>query len=298
MRDFEVLDGGQAAADRRFPARSRGRQRRAAVRRERQHGRRSSPNAREAATHVLSWLDATRDEAAVFTFDTRLDEVVPFTTGLKSAARRRWRRSCRSARRRCTTRSRGRRERVGAREGRRRAVVVFTDGNDNASRLTPAEVSAIASAIDVPVYIFGIVPSIDNPAADIATPSAQQLGARRAAGGSRGLDRRPRVRGEHAGAAQRRGAADRRRAAASVSHRVRIERQAGLASARGPRAQQGPDRSSPEWVHRGAISPEFVIRRIDHVAEILHGSSRRGAGGRRLDRLRDEEVRADAASAK
>src|SRR5881396_550665 len=30
------------------------------------------PNAREAAMHVLSWLDATRDEAAVFTFDTRL----------------------------------------------------------------------------------------------------------------------------------------------------------------------------------------------------------------------------------
>src|SRR5262245_15368817 len=27
-------------------------------------------NAREAAEHVLSWLDAARDEAAVFTFDT------------------------------------------------------------------------------------------------------------------------------------------------------------------------------------------------------------------------------------
>src|SRR6478735_8839336 len=31
------------------------------------------PNAREAATHVLSWLDADRDEAAIFTFDTHLD---------------------------------------------------------------------------------------------------------------------------------------------------------------------------------------------------------------------------------
>jgi hypothetical protein len=30
-------------------------------------------------------------------------------------------------------------------------------------------VSAIASAIDVPVYIFGIVPSIDNPSADAST---------------------------------------------------------------------------------------------------------------------------------
>src|SRR6478736_1231666 len=41
-------------------------------------------NAREAATQVLSWLDASRDEAAVYTFDTRLDERAPFTTGLRS----------------------------------------------------------------------------------------------------------------------------------------------------------------------------------------------------------------------
>src|SRR3954471_22308529 len=38
------------------------------------------PNAREAATHVLSWLDASRDEAAIYTFDTHLDERMPFTT--------------------------------------------------------------------------------------------------------------------------------------------------------------------------------------------------------------------------
>src|SRR5260370_25896831 len=42
------------------------------------------PNAREAANHVLSWLDASRDEAAIFTFDTHLDEAAPFTTGLKT----------------------------------------------------------------------------------------------------------------------------------------------------------------------------------------------------------------------
>src|SRR5688572_11069848 len=40
------------------------------------------PNAREAAQHVLSWLDA-RDEAAVFTFDTRLDQRTEFTVGLR-----------------------------------------------------------------------------------------------------------------------------------------------------------------------------------------------------------------------
>jgi Ca-activated chloride channel family protein len=59
--------------------------------------------------------------------------------------------------------------RVGAREGRHRAVVVLTDGNDNASRLTPLEVSGIASEIDVPVYLFGIVPLIDNPTSELST---------------------------------------------------------------------------------------------------------------------------------
>jgi VWFA-related protein len=60
-------------------------------------------------------------------------------------------------------------ERVGTREGRRRAVVVFTDGRDNASRLTPDEVAGIASSIDVPVYVFAAVPSIDNPGTEYST---------------------------------------------------------------------------------------------------------------------------------
>ena len=46
-------------------------------------------------------------------------------------------------------------ERLEDRPGLRRAVVVFTDGVDTASRRRPEEVSAVASAIDVPVYIFG-----------------------------------------------------------------------------------------------------------------------------------------------
>jgi VWFA-related protein len=44
---------------------------------------------------------------------------------------------------------------------RRRALVVLTDGIDNASRLSPADVSRIASAIDVPVYILAIVQPVD-----------------------------------------------------------------------------------------------------------------------------------------
>jgi VWFA-related protein len=65
-------------------------------------------------------------------------------------------------------------QRVGERSGRRRAIAVLTDGNDNASRLKTNEVAVIASGIDVPVYIFGIVPSIDNPTEETATSSAER----------------------------------------------------------------------------------------------------------------------------
>ena len=125
-------------------------------------------HAREAATHVLSWLDVSQDEAGVFRFDTRLEESTPFTSGLRTlppalagvmpfGATSLFDAIARTA------------ERVNAREGRRRAVIVFTDGNDNASRMTPAEVSRIASAIDVPVYIVGVVASIDNPSSQLST---------------------------------------------------------------------------------------------------------------------------------
>jgi Ca-activated chloride channel family protein len=128
-------------------------------------------NARESALHLLSWLDLERDEAAVFTFDTRLAQMAPFTRGLQTlpaeldlvtpfGATGLHDAIAQTA------------KRLEGREGRRKAVVVLTDGVDNASRLSPSEVSGIASAIDVPVYVFGIVPSIDNPGAEQAVPSA------------------------------------------------------------------------------------------------------------------------------
>ena len=81
-------------------------------------------NAREAGNHLLSWLDATRDEAAVFTFDTQLDEIVPFTVGLKQLPRSLsdvlpfGATSLHDAIAQTA-------ERVGRREGRRRAVAVL-----------------------------------------------------------------------------------------------------------------------------------------------------------------------------
>jgi VWFA-related protein len=125
--------------------------------------------ARFAAHHVLSWLEQGRDEAALFTFDSRLHQVAPFTvdtralqgalgevdpfgaTSLHDAIA--------EAAKRAADRS-----------GRRRAVVVITDGIDTASGLTPGEVSGIASAIDVPVYIMATVLPIDHLGREGALP--------------------------------------------------------------------------------------------------------------------------------
>jgi Ca-activated chloride channel family protein len=52
--------------------------------------------------------------------------------------------------------------RLAQRSSTRRAIVVLTDGIDTSSSLTPAEVSALASSIDVPVYVVVTTPSIDR----------------------------------------------------------------------------------------------------------------------------------------
>jgi Ca-activated chloride channel family protein len=171
-RDFEVLDGGEA-------------RRIAEFRRDESSvsvallfdvsGSMESRmgQARETAEHLLSWMNADGDETAVFTFDTRLEEVTPFTERLQRLPQQLesltpfGATSLHDAVARTA-------ERTATREGLRRAVVVLTDGRDTASRLTPGEVSGIASSIDVPVYIIGIVPAIDNPSADISTTTYER----------------------------------------------------------------------------------------------------------------------------
>jgi hypothetical protein len=59
-------------------------------------------------------------------------------------------------------------------------VVVITDGVDTRSRMTPAQVAAIASGIDVPVYIIAVMTPIDDPRnrepkAIEVTPTLQEL---------------------------------------------------------------------------------------------------------------------------
>jgi len=118
--------------------------------------------ARFAAHHVLSWLETGRDEAALLTFDSRLHEVAPFTVdtrALQGALGEVDPFGATSLHDAIAEAA----KRVAVRTGRRRAVVVITDGIDTSSGLKPSEVAAIASAIDVPVYIIATVLPIDHP---------------------------------------------------------------------------------------------------------------------------------------
>jgi Ca-activated chloride channel family protein len=122
-----------------------------------------------AAHHLLSWLEHGRDEAALFTFDSRLHQVAPFTVdtrALQGALGEVDPFGATSLHDAIAEAA----KRAAERTGRRRAVVVITDGIDTASGLTPGEVSGIASAIDVPVYIMATVLPIDHVGREGALP--------------------------------------------------------------------------------------------------------------------------------
>jgi VWFA-related protein len=107
-------------------------------------------------------IDPAADEIALFTFDQALRQQVAFTNdrvrirgalggvspwGLTSL----YDAIAETARQ------------LGDRPAPRRAVVVVTDGVDTSSALTAAEVSGLASAIDVPVYVVAVISPLDHP---------------------------------------------------------------------------------------------------------------------------------------
>jgi Ca-activated chloride channel homolog len=120
--------------------------------------------ARLMVDHLLGWLRPAGDEVALFAFDSALRELQPFTTDFD-----RVRASL------ATVDAFGSTslydaigataQRLGARAARRRAIVVLTDGVDTSSRHSAAEVSGLASATDVPVYVVAVVSPADHPGA-------------------------------------------------------------------------------------------------------------------------------------
>jgi Ca-activated chloride channel family protein len=118
--------------------------------------------ARDAVAVATMNLGQAGDEASLFTFDSKLQEVVPFTEDLARLRRvalegTPWGVTSLYDAIHSTAQS------VGERANRHRAVLVITDGVDTGSRMSPGEVSAIASAIDVPVYLLVVVNPLDHP---------------------------------------------------------------------------------------------------------------------------------------
>jgi Ca-activated chloride channel family protein len=135
--------------------------------------------ARHAIDFVLGTLRPPGDEAALYTFDSRLLEVVPFTTQLERIRRvslegKPWGETtlfdsiAESA------------KVAGERANRHRALLVITDGVDTRSRLSAPQVSGIASAIDVPVYLLTVVNPVDHPGGEFELLKAADATAKTA----------------------------------------------------------------------------------------------------------------------
>jgi VWFA-related protein len=110
---------------------------------------------RQISEAVLNSMDAQRDDAALLSFDTRLITLQSFTHDFDAVRRglghvESWGSTS------LFDSIAGAAGMVANRTRNRRAVVVLTDGADTTSAYTPERVSAIASSIDVPVYVFAL----------------------------------------------------------------------------------------------------------------------------------------------
>jgi len=115
---------------------------------------------RETADTLIAGMKPGADEVAMYAFDTRLQEVRPFSSNFASrdgvwndtkpfGATSLWDAVAETA------------QKISDRQ-RRRVMVVITDGVDSASKMKPADVSAIASELDVPVYVIVITHRLEE----------------------------------------------------------------------------------------------------------------------------------------
>jgi Ca-activated chloride channel homolog len=121
-------------------------------------------SSRRICEWLLSTLDQKRDDAALLSFDTRLLTLREFSgsvehvrAGLKELDA--WGATS------IYDAIAGASAIVADRARNRRAVIVLTDGDDNASSYSAQEVAWIASTIDVPVYVFAVGQGVNAEAA-------------------------------------------------------------------------------------------------------------------------------------
>jgi VWFA-related protein len=135
---------------------------------------------RATVRHLLSWLNDGEDQVALFAFDDQLHEIQSFTTEHDEVNKR-----LDSLHSYGTTSLYDAVWQTGAelagRVGTRSAVVVITDGVDNASRLSAAQAARVVRVVDVPVYVIGVDPSTHTdhagePVADSLTSLARATG--------------------------------------------------------------------------------------------------------------------------
>jgi len=124
--------------------------------------------ARATADAFIGGLQPGRDEVALFSFDTTLQEVRPFSGDLAASAGA-WNESRPFGGTSLWDAISLTSKRVAERQ-QRRALLVITDGVDSASRLKPSEVSGVASSLDVPVYILVVGFSSEDEAARESQP--------------------------------------------------------------------------------------------------------------------------------
>jgi Ca-activated chloride channel family protein len=119
------------------------------------------PAARAAAAEILSGLTPRVDRVGVFAFDSRLHELRGFDPAGDDALKAfDTMRPFGSTSLFDAVAETGRR--LAADGSTRRAVVALTDGGENSSRLTVAQVARTASEIDVPVYVVVVVPPVER----------------------------------------------------------------------------------------------------------------------------------------
>ncbi len=126
---------------------------------------------RDAVEHILTWIDAATDEIGLFSFDQTLRLDVPFTKDparIRDGVARLDGMGTTSLYDAIASTAKA----LDQRPSPRRAVIVVTDGMDTSSTLTPGQVSGLASAIDVPVYVIALLSPLDHPGTDYAVPSS------------------------------------------------------------------------------------------------------------------------------
>jgi len=126
--------------------------------------------ARDAVAVATMSLRGDSDEAALFTFDSELQQVVGFTRELSHIHRvslkgSPWGKTSLYDAIGNAANS------VSRRGNYHRALLVITDGVDTGSAMTAAEVSGVASSIDVPVYLLTVVSPLDHPGTEFMVAS-------------------------------------------------------------------------------------------------------------------------------